>query len=131
MDGNYGAKVNGAKFMRYMVTLGNDTKSYDPYTEMEAYTIHNAWQEEMKAAKAQGKLRVIKEPADIEWMSTKTKNDKTESILADANNFALKYAFHEVVKDLKDYDLNKYRADFDKDVSWSRVLAEINEKLGK
>ena len=38
-DGKYGPKVNGAKYLRYMATLGNDTKSYDPYTEMDDYNI--------------------------------------------------------------------------------------------
>ena len=58
-------------------------------------------------------------------MSTKTKNDKTESILADANTFVLKYCFG------KFEDINAYKREFDKDVSWQRILDEINEKLGK
>lgn len=124
-DGQYGSKINGAKYLRYMATLGNDTKSYDPFTDMEAYNILNAWSEEMKEAKKQGKLRVIKEPSDIDWMSTKTKNEKTESILADANTFALKYAFGKIST------IEAYKKEFDKDVSWKRILNEINEKLGK
>ena len=124
-DGEYGPKINGAKYLRYMVTLGNDTKSYDPYTEMEAFNILNDWSNEMKQAKQDGKLRIIKEPADIEWMSTKTKNDKTESILADANTFALKYCFGKLSS------IDAYKAEFNKDVAWGRILNEINEKLGK
>ena len=123
--GEYGPKVNGAKYLRYMATLGNDTKSYDPYTEMEAYNILNAWSNEMKAAKADGKLRIIKEPADIEWMSTETKNDKTQSILEDANTYALKYCFGKISS------IEAYKKEFDKDIAWSRILKEINDKLGK
>lgn len=124
-DGQYGPKINGAKYLRYMATLGNDTKSYDPFTDMEAYNILNAWSDEMKEAKKEGKLRVIKEPADIDWMSTKTKNEKTESILADANTFALKYVFGKIST------IEAYKKEFDKDISWKRILNEINEKLGK
>ena len=124
-DGQYVPKTNGAKYLRYMATLGNDTKSYDPFTDMEAFNILNAWQQEMQAAKNAGQLRVVKEPADIDWMSTETKNDKTESILADANNYVLKYCFGKIAS------IDAYKAEFDKDVSWKRVLDEINAKLGK
>ena len=124
-DGQYGPKINGAKYLRYMATLGNDTKSYDPYTEMDAFNIINDWSQEMARAKNAGKLRIVKEPADIDWMSTPTKNDRTESILADANNFALKYAFDELKT------IEAYKAKFDEIVYWERILREINEKLGK
>ena len=123
--GNYIAKTNGAKLLRYMATLGNDTKSYDPLTKMDAYNLLSAWQNEMKAAKEAGNLRIVKEPADIDWMSTPTKNDKTEAILADANTFVLKYAFNQFAS------LDAYKAEFDKDPSWARILNEINERLGK
>ena len=124
-DGQYGPKINGAKYLRYMATLGNDTKSYDPYTEMDAFNIIDAWSKEMAKAKSEDKLRIIKEPADIDWMSTPTKNDRTESILADANNFALKYAFNEIKT------IDAYKAKFAEIVHWERILKEINEKLGK
>ena len=124
-NGTYAPKTNGAKYLRYMATLGNDTKSYDPYTEMSAFNIINAWSEEMKQAKEANLLRIVKEPADIDWMSTKTKNNKTESILADANTFVLKYCFGKFAS------IDAYKKEFDKDVSWKRILEEINEKLGK
>lgn len=124
-DGKYGPKPNGAKYLRYMATLGNDTKAYDPYTDMDAFNILNAWQEEMRAAKANNELRVVKEPADIDWMSTETKNRKTESILNDANTYVLQYCYGKFA------DINAYKAKFDEDVSWERILNEINAKLGK
>ena len=122
-DGQYGPKTNGAKYLRYMATLGNDTKSFDPYTDMDAYNLLNSWQEEMKAAKAAGNLRVVKEPSDVDWMSTPTKNDKTESILADANTIVLKYCFGKIAS------IDAYKAEFDKDVSWKRILEEINDNV--
>ena len=83
------------------------------------------WMEEMKTAKNNGQLRIFKTPGDIEWMSTPTKNDKTESILSDANTFAARYCFGKISS------IDAYKAEFDKDVSWSRILNEINQKLGK
>ena len=123
-DGQYAQKINGAKFLRYMASLGNETKSFDPYTDMDAYKVLNKWSDEMKQAKADGLLRVVKEPADIDWMSTPTKNDKTESILYDANNFALKYAFSKLDS------IEAYKAEFAKIPAWERILNEINAKLG-
>ena len=123
MTGQYANKTNGAKYLRYMVTLGNDTKSFDPFTEQDAYNLLNAWQEEMKAAKAAGNLRVVKEPADISWMSTPSKNDKTEGLLNDANTAVLKYCFDKI-------SLSDYKKSFE-DNNWKKVLQEINAKLGK
>ena len=118
-------KINGAKYLRYMATLGNDTKSFDPLTDKASYDILNEWISEMEAAKEQGKLRIVKEPSDISWMSTPTKNDKTETLLADANVDALKYAFDEIK------DINDYKNKLNSATNWIKVLAEINEKLGK
>ena len=123
MTGQYATKTNGAKYLRYMATLGNDTKSFDPFTELDAYNLLNAWQEEMKAAKEAGNLRVVKEPADISWMSTPTKNDKTEGLLNDANTAVLKYCFNKI-------SLDDYKKSFDSN-NWKKVLSEINAKLGK
>ena len=123
MTGQYANKTNGAKYLRYMVTLGNDTKAFDPFTEQDAFNLLNAWQEEMKAAKNAGNLRVVKEPADIAWMSTPSKNDKTEGLLNDANTAVLKYCFDKIT-------LDAYKSSFE-DNNWKKVLQEINEKLGK
>ena len=123
MTGQYATKTNGAKYLRYMATLGNDTKSYDPFTEQDAYNLLNAWQEEMKQAKAAGNLRVVKEPADISWMSTPDKNDRTEGLLNDANTAVLKYCFDKI-------NLDSYKKSFE-DNNWKKVLQQINEKLGK
>ena len=123
--GNYGPKTNGAKYLRYMATLGNDTKSFDPYTDMDAYNIINNWIVEMQQAKANNQLRVVQEPSDISWMSTPTKNDRTSSMLEDANTYALQYCFSKIA------DEAAYKAKFDEQVYWARALNEINEKLGK
>ena len=121
--GNYAKKINGAKYLRYMATLGNDTKAIDPYTDMDAYNIVDAWYSEMKTQKDAGHLRVVKEPADISWMSTPTKNDKTESLLNDANTDVHKYCIG------KNGSIDDYKKKFNTS-NWNTVLAEINAKLG-
>ena len=128
-DGKYGSKPNGGKYLRYMATLGNDTKAFDPYTQgdkdaLASLTALNAWSNEMKEAKEAGKLRVVKEPADISWMSTPTKNDKTESLLADANTYVLRYCFNKITS------IDAYKSQFNTK-AWTDCLNEINAKLGK
>jgi len=77
----------------------------------------------MKKAKNEGKLRVVKEPADISWMSTPSKNDKTEGLLNDANTAVLKYCFDKI-------SFETYKKEFESN-NWKKVLDEINAKLGK
>lgn len=126
-DGKYAPKVNGAKYLRYMATLGNDTKSYDPYTDLKTYGILESWFNEMKQAKTNNQLRVVKEPADIDWMSTPTKNDETEGLLEEANTLALKYCY--ASKPVT--SIEAYENEFKKNSMWEKVLKEINEGLGK
>ena len=97
----------------------------DPYTEQDAYKILNDWYVEMKAAKDANQLRVVQEPADISWMSTPTKNNKTQSLLNNANVSVKKYCFS------KFNGIDGYKGDITKYTEWEKVLSEINEKLGK
>ena len=120
----YAPKTNGAKYLRYMATLGNDTKSYDPYTDLNAYNILNEWITEMKAAKEAGNLRVVVEPADICWMSTPTKNNRTKANLDSAKLKASKYCYGELSE-------AKYISDVEGLNGYKTAIDEINAKLGK
>ena len=123
-SGNYAPKENGAKYLRYMATLGNDTREIDPYTNLEVYSIVSAWEEEMLEAKNNGQLRIVKEPADIAWMSTPMKDEKTEALLYNGKNYVSRYAFGR-------YDsIDSYKAAFNNNSNWNAVLAEINARLG-
>ena len=121
-DGQYASKLNGAKYLRYMVTLGGDTKAFDPYTDLYTYNILNSWVDDMAQAKRNSLLRVLSEPADIAYMSTPTKNEKIDSLEADAATALLKYCFDK-------YDINEYKAFFNENESWQKMIQEINEKL--
>ena len=122
--GEYAPKTNGAKYLRYMATLGNDTKAYDPYTDLTAYNIFNAWNDEMKAAKQAGDLRIIVEPADISWMSTTTKNKRTKANLDAAKGLASDYCYGDI-------NQTKYINDVEGLNGYKDAINEINAKLGK
>ena len=92
---------------------------------MDAYNILTDWYTEMKAAKDAQQLRVVQEPADISWMSTPTKNNKTQSLLNNANVSVKKYCFG------KFSGIDGYKSDINKYPDWTKALSEINEKLGK
>ena len=122
--GEYAPITNGAKYLRYMATLGNDTKSYDPFTDQTAYQIFSAWNNEMKQAKEAGNLKIVVEPADISWMSTPTKNSKTKALLDNSKLKATDYCFGDISK-------SNYISDVEGLNGYKKALEEINEKLGK
>ena len=123
-EGNYARKNNGAKYLRYAVSLGLDTLAYDPYTNLEAYNILKTWQNEMKQALENNALDIIKENAEVAYLATPQKANYTNSLLYDANVTAMKYVYNKI-KTISDY-----KAAFDSS-KWNAVLSEINEALGK
>ena len=122
--GEYAPKTNGAKYLRYMVTLGNDTKAYDPYTDLTAYEVFTNWVNDMKAAKAAGELRIVVEPADICWMSTPTKNSRTKALLENAKLKATDFCYGDISEP-------NYISDVEGLNGYKKALEEINAKLGK
>ena len=121
-------KSNGAKSLRYMATLGNDYKDYDPYTgaDMEAYTAVTTWQNEMKDAKTANNLRVVQEPADLSWMSTPTKNESTEKLLKKSKAYGTQYCYKQPIETRDDYIAAVNGVE-----EWADTLKEMNQKLGK
>lgn len=123
--GEYIKKINGAKMLRKMVCLGNETASYDPYTLCDRTHTYETWskfQNDMKEANEAHKIRYVEEPSDIMWMSAPMKNEETKSMLDDANTYVLKYCF-DSIKTQPEY-LAKFSS------VWGDVLAEINQRLG-
>ncbi|MCI2111425.1 MAG: hypothetical protein LKK13_03680 [Bacilli bacterium] len=120
--GAYVEKENGAKYLRYMVTLGNDYDSYDPLTDREAYGALSGWQSEMDAAEASGLLRVFKEKSEVMWLSTDLKDKYEGSMLEDANDEVVKYCYGK--EDKAAYLDNVTKS------PWPSVLSEINGELG-
>jgi len=125
-DGQYAPRENGAKYLREMITLNNDTTSIDPYTDQVSYQILNAWHEEMKAAKANGDLVVFAEEANLKWLSTNLKDVNTSALIKEGNDNAMKYCY--VANGYKTVDEYKSKYNISK---WTDTIAEINKALGK
>ena len=126
-SGRYIDKYNGAKYLRYMCTLGYDMTATDPMTDQKAYTILNDWTTFMKDQKAAGNLRVLNEDPQVKWMNdksvVKTKAEKSGKLLEDANAAVMQYCYGNL-------SLDKYKSAVN-DSTWQKVLKEINDALGK
>jgi len=125
LEGNYIEKYNGAKYLRYMATLGYDLYSDDPLVDQHAYEILTDWSAEMTAAYEQGKLRILTEPSSIKWLTTPQKASNSGKMLDDANANVMNYVYSKRIT-----TLDQYKQLFQNDV-WTRVLDEINTALGK
>ena len=123
-NGTRARKDNGGKYLRYCVSLGYDTLEYDPLTELDAVTYLNNWEKEMKGALKDNKLRVLKENAEVMWLTTDKKSNNSGSMRTNALNNVMKFVYG---KDLKTIE------DFKKSFGsiWDVVLKEINDALGK
>ena len=78
----------------------------------------------MKDALSQNKLRVLKETAEVMWLTTDKKAQNSGSMRTQALNNVMKYIYN---KDVHTID------DFKKTFGsiWDLVLKEINDALGK
>lgn len=124
--GEYATKINGAKYLREMITLNNDTSSYDPFTDQSSYQIIQKWQNEMKAAKANGQLYIYAEPSNVKWLATPLKNDNTSGMLEEGNDTALRYCYGKEGYSTESQYKNKFNT-----AMWNNTLKEINQYLGK
>ena len=123
-NGTRARKDNGAKYLRYCVSLGYDTLEYDPLSEVDVVEYLNNWEAGMKAALAKKDLRVLKETAEVMWLTTEKKSLNSGSMRTEALKNVMKYTYN---KDLHNVD------DFKKTFGsiWDLVLKEINAALGK
>lgn len=121
-DGKYVSKTNGAKYLRYCVTLGNDYASIDPLTDLDAYSVVSAWDASMNDAVTSSTLRVIKEKPEVMWLSTKLKDQYEGSLLENATDEVIRYCYG---KDDKATYLSSVTGG-----QWPAVLNEINTTLG-
>lgn len=124
--GLYAAKVNGGKYLRQMVSLGYDTLNYDPLTDKSCLSILNNWDAEMKAAGTAGTLKVLKENAEVMWLTTPKKAEFSGYLRTEALKAVTKYIYG----DISSLDAFK-KAVESNDAPWASVLKEINDALGK
>ena len=119
---------NGARYLRYMVTLGHDIIDRDPLvlqskSKKDAYDILNAWEEEMNQAYKAGDLKVLTEDPQVKWMQSKEKLDNAGKLLDAANTMVLNYTFEKKT-------IAEYTAAMTND-TWNKVLTEINANWHK
>ena len=135
-DGRYARKDNGAKFLRYLASLGYDTLSYDPLTEKDAVEYLENWEREMNYAlkvveddpetpedeSKPCQLKVLKENAEVMWLTSSKKSQFSGQLRTDALKTVMNYVYNSGVND------SNYKSQFGS--TWSDVLAEINRVLG-
>ena len=125
MNGEYPTVVNGAKYLREMITLNNDTAEYDPFTDQKSYQIIKKWQDDMKAARAAGNLVTFQEPANVKWLSTPLKDDNTSALIKEGNDTALNFCYGaNGISSMDDYVAKLSTA------KWTNTIAEVNRALG-
>jgi len=125
-EGNYVEKINGGRYLRYLVSLGYDTYNYDPITNKDVLTKLNNWDGEMKAALKSGDLKVLKENAEVMWLTTPLKAENSGNMRNDALKVVMKY----IENDSEVKDIDAYKNKFNTKI-WSQVLTEINDTLKK
>lgn len=123
MDGNYVEKLNGAKFLRYMATLGYDTNALDPLVDKDALKILNDWQAFMDEKLKNNELRVLEENSQVKWLYTTNKAKHSGTLLSNANTAVIQYCNNKI-------SFDTYKKTFESN-DWKNVLEEINNELGK
>ena len=128
-NGNYSPKRNGAKYLRYMVSLGYDTLEYDPFTDKHVVEYLDNWEAEMKTALDNGQLHILKETPEVMWLTTSKKAEHSGTLRTEALKIVKRYVIGD--KEIKT------QSDFISQVAngrwknqWDEVLSEINRELG-
>ena len=121
--GQFTYSANGARYLRYMVTLSHDIIADDPMIKQSesktaAYNILTAWENEMSSALAQGNLKVLTENSSVKWMQTPKKLENAGKLLEAANTMVLNYTFGKKT-------FNEYKSAMTSS-TWTSVLNEIN-----
>ncbi|MBQ7995643.1 MAG: extracellular solute-binding protein [Bacilli bacterium] len=124
-DGSLIDRVNGAKYLRYMLSLGYDTLEYDPMTEKSVVQYLNDWDAQMKTALADGELRVLKESPEVMWLTSEKKALHSGTLRTNALKTVTKYVFDKI-KSINDYKSDRAISNG----TWDQVLDEINTVLG-
>lgn len=123
-DGNRVGNTNGAKYLRYCVSLGYDTLEYDPVSDLKVVNYLNSWDQEMRQALTNKQLKVLKETAEVMWLTTPLKSLNSGSMRTTALINVMKYTYG---KELLTHD--DFIGQFGS--IWDMVLDEINVALKK
>ena len=122
-DGEYAVKDNGGRYLRYLVSLGYDLLPIDPLTDQSAISYLNAWDAEMRQHLADGDLRVLKENAEVMWLTTDRKSRFSGLMRENALKYVMQYTYGDIAT------IDEYKSRFTS--MWDQVLGEINNALLK
>lgn len=123
MDGRYVDKYNGAKYLRYMATLGYDMDDDDPLVDKTALAVLDDWNAFMNEQYKNGKLRILSEDPRVKWLATDKKSTYSDGMLDDGITSVVQYVYGKI-------DMNTFRSQFSSR-TWNEVLAEINDHIGR
>ena len=123
-DGQYAPKDNGGRYLRYLVSLGYDLLPKDPLTDKAAIDYLNEWDAEMRQHLTDGDLRVLKENAEVMWLTTPKKSEHSGNLRDTALKHVMKYTYSQEI-----LDETAFKGKFGS--LWTQVLDEINTALGK
>lgn len=124
VNGERVANKNGAKYLRYLATLGYDTLEYNPVTNKNVVKYLNDWDTEMKEAYAKGELKILKENPKVMWLTTPLKSENSGAMRTNALKVVKKYSLN---SDTENF-VNDYKDEFGG--IWTSVLEEINDAIG-
>ena len=96
----------------------------NPLTDKSAVDYLNAWDAKMKQALSENKLRVLKETAEVMWLTTEKKARYSSILRETALQNVMKYVYNNTIKTEADF-----KSQFDSK-TWKDVLKEINDALG-
>lgn len=123
-NGQYAEKDNGAKYLRYLASLGYDTLARDPLSNQDVVSYLAAWETQMKTALAENNLKVLKENKEVMWLTTPEKALNSGNMRTVALQNVMKYVYGS--NGITTID--KFKATFTS--TWDKVLKEINDALG-
>ena len=122
-NGQRARKDNGAKYLRYLVSLGYDTLEYDPLSDQSVVNYLNNWEAEMKQAYKDNKLRILKETSEVMWLTTEKKSLNSGSLRTTALLNVMNFTYGKELKTVEDF-----KKTFNNSL-WTSVLKEINDAL--
>ena len=122
--GQIAEKDNGAKYLRYLVSLGYDTLSYDPLSDQAVVEYLEGWETQMKTAYQNNELKILKENEEVMWLTTPKKALNSGNMRTVALQNVMKYVYGS--NGITTVD--KFKATFGN--TWTEVLAEINAATG-
>lgn len=136
-DGISASKINGANYLRYLVSLGYDTLSYNPLVDRRTADALVAWEREMKDAyvadnpatpdvneyETESGLKILIENPEVRWLTTEKKAAYSGLMRTKALELVMSCVYGS-------FNENSYKNAETFKSSWPEVLREINSKLG-